>query len=142
MSKFFYRELRSVVRGDLLGEGTGRKVYVCKLNSHYVVKVEEGGGSFQNVAEWDHWGWVQTVPAIARWLAPCEFISSSGAILIQRRVEPVRRAELPKRIPAFLTDIKLENFGMLEGRVVCFDYGTMGASLRNAPKRLVKADWR
>lgn len=142
MSKFFWRELRSVALGDLLGEGTGRKVYVCKLNSNYVVKVEENARSFQNVAEWDHWSWVSAVAPMARWLAPCEFISNSGAVLIQRRVEPLRRSELPKRIPAFLTDTKLENFGMLEGRVVCFDYGTLGFSLRSATKRMVKADWR
>ena len=142
MSKFRYRELRSVALGDLLGEGLSRKVYVCKLNSHYVVKIEAGGGSFQNIAEWDTWSWLSTEPAMARWLAPCEFISTCGMMLIQRRVEPIRRGELPKKLPAFLTDIKLDNFGMLHGKVVCCDYGTIGASVRRAPKRMVKAVWR
>lgn len=67
MSRFFYRELRSVALGDMLGSGLGRKVYVCKLNSSYVVKVEEGSCSFQNVEEWQAWYWVNHLPDMARW---------------------------------------------------------------------------
>lgn len=144
MSEFFYNEMRSVVLGDMLGQGVGRQVYLCKLNQDYVVKVEEKGRSFQNVSEWDAWDWVSHggAPDMAQWLAPCEFISNSGSMLIQRRVEPIRQCELPAKVPAFLGDLKLENFGMLNGRVVCCDYGTIGVALRRTDKRLVKAVWR
>lgn len=43
-------------------------------------------------------------------------------------------------MPVFLTDFKPENFGLLNGRVVCHDYGNhllhergMSTAMRNAP---------
>lgn len=142
--EFLFRELRSAVLGELLGQGTGRQVYLCKVNSDLVVKIEENSRSFQNVEEWQAWDWVSRggAPDMAQWLAPCEFISNSGSVLVQRRVEPLRRGDLPAKVPAYLADLKLENFGMLNGRVVCCDYGTIGVALRRTDKRLVKADWR
>lgn len=144
MSKFLFRELRSAMLGDKLGYGVGRQVYLCKINSDYVVKIEDKARSFQNIAEWDAWDWVSQggAPDMAKWLAPCLQISASGSILVQRRVEPLRTSDLPAKVPAFLADLKLENFGMLNGKVVCCDYGTIGVSLRRTDKRLVKAVWR
>lgn len=142
MSKFLYKELRSLVLGDLLGQGRDRKVYICKLNSDYVVKIEELAQCFQNISEWETWGWLVSKPAMSRWLAPCEFISNGGTMLIQRRVEPLRKADLPAKLPDFLCDLKQENFGMLNGKVVCCDYGTLHSVVRRAPKGLVKAVWK
>lgn len=141
MSEFLYGELQSVVCGDLLGEGSARKVYVCKLNSDHVVKVETRGGSFQNVSEWETWSWVQG-SQMARWFAPCEFISNCGSILIQKRVEPIRLNERPPMLPAFLCDLKRENFGILGGKIVCCDYGTVPSAIRNASRRMVRVEWR
>ena len=140
MSKFRYREMRSLVLGPKLGEGSARKVYLCRMNPEYVVKVEMGGCSFQNVAEWDIWNWVRG-GSLEKWFAPCEMISTCGSILVQRRTEPVRSAELPKRVPEFLTDLKVENFGMFNGRIVCFDYGTVSSCIRRTSRKMVKATW-
>ena len=57
-----------------------------------------------------------------QWLAPCVSISPCGSVLIQRRTLPVTKAQLPSKVPAWLTDFKLANWGMLDGKVVCHDY--------------------
>lgn len=140
-SDFRYSEALSVLRGDFLGEGSARKVYALLTNSAYVLKIETAGRSFQNVAEWEYWKWVKGTK-LEKWFAPCERISARGLLLVQRRVDPPRLAELPKKVPAFLTDLKIENFGLLDGKFVCCDYGTCKVVLRHFPQRLVAAKWR
>jgi hypothetical protein len=143
MSELYGRELRSVLCGTKIGEGTARTVYVCRLNDGYVVKVERGARSFQNIVEWDTWAWVMSRPRHARWFAQCQNISPTGMVLIQRRALPVREKELPKKLPHFLCDLKPENFGLVDGKVVCFDYGTVSSVIADLnPGRLVKAEWR
>lgn len=136
-----WREARQLLFGTKLGEGCARKVYVLRHNPAYVIKIESQSGSFQNVAEWEAWQWLQT-EKIASWFAPCDSISPNGVFLVQRRAEPVRKDELPKRLPAMLVDLKLENFGMIEGKFVCIDYGTIGSNLRNSSTKLCRAKWR
>lgn len=141
MSQFHYREARSILCGDLIGEGSARKVYQCLMNADYVVKIETGGKSFQNAAEWETWSWVRAT-AMEKWFAPCHLISPCGLLLVQRKVAPLRDSELPPKLPAFLCDFKKENFGLLEKRIVCCDYGTVFSAIRTASKRLLKAGWR
>lgn len=142
MSGFKYREPSSVMLGAFIGEGVARKVYHCRLNDKYVCKLEEKGRSFQNVSEWETWNWVEGNKALEPWFAPCLNISLTGVMLVQRYCEPLRNADLPKRLPEFLCDLKKENFGMLDGRVVCHDYGTVHSSIRHASRKMVKAVWR
>jgi hypothetical protein len=106
-----------------------------------VVKIESGSRSFQNVEEWLAWTWVKGT-AMAKWFAPCISVSAAGSILIQQRVTPMRKGERPGKLPAFLCDLKPENFGMYQGRIVCCDYGTVLSSIRTASKRMVVAKWR
>lgn len=141
MSKFRWREAHWMLCGAKIGEGAARKVYHCRTNVNYVVKIETRAQSFQNIAEFETWEWVQSGP-LAKWFAPCEFISPCGLILMQRKVEPVRIAELPKRLPSFLCDLKSENFGIMDGRFVCCDYGTVPSSIKSASRKLVPARWR
>lgn len=76
---------------------------------------------------------------IARWLAPCEFLSPDGRILLQRRVERVTQAyKMPEKLPTFLTDFKKENFGWLDGKLVCIDYSI---TIPNPSMRLKKVNW-
>lgn len=140
MSKHYYRELKAVVCGSLIGEGVARSVYECRHDPKYVVKIETVSRSFQNVSEWEAWEWLRGTKR-GNWLAPCLSISPNGLILLQRRVTPMRDSERPKKIPAFLTDIKTDNFGWLDGRVVCIDYGTILSNIRHASERMVKANW-
>jgi hypothetical protein len=142
MSKFNERELQSVLCGSLIAEGSARKVYHCKPNSRLVVKIERSARSFQNVAESEIWSFVLGDKQMQKWFAPCMFISNAGTILIQEKVEPLRQKDLPKSLPEFLCDLKIENFGMLNDRIVCCDYGTMVYSIKRASRKLVKAVWR
>lgn len=108
-----------------IGSGAFREVFVCRLNNDWVVKVEKDHDwrNFQNVLEMNIWSEFREVKSVAQWLAPCRFMSPNGRILIQDRCAPLRADEMPNKLPAFLTDVKYENFGKLNGRVVCVDYG-------------------
>lgn len=134
------RDLFDITAGEWIGRGAGREVWTFAPDPAYVIKFETATKSFQNVAEWSTWDWVRATP-FEKWFAPCKSISACGTILIQRRVEPIRDAERPKRLPAFLCDLKRENFGMLDGRVVCADYGMIPSSIRHQSRKLVPAKW-
>lgn len=142
------KELQSLFLGEQIGEGMSRKVYeyhdpLTGAVDRAVVKYEGQlvAGHFQNVAEWEIWEWVRATP-MQKWFAPCYAISPCGLYLIQARVDPLRRKEWPKKLPAFLGDLKTENFGMLEGRVVACDYGTGISAIRSSGKRMVACHWR
>jgi hypothetical protein len=125
----------------LLGEGIHRKVFSCRLNDDWVCKVEEATTwrSFANVMEARFWQDNQHYEAVAKWLAPIHFCSPDFHIIIQSRVEPIRKSdELPDTLPQFLTDIKRENFGWLNGKLVCVDYSMW---IDKPPTRLVKREW-
>lgn len=136
-------QLLRMVLGEELGQGMGRVVFDCGINPRYVVKIENGIGSHQNVMEWELWESLKET-SYARWLAPCERISIDGGFLLQRKTEPLPEKMRPKRLPAWLCDLKPENFGLLEGRVVCHDYGTTHIHLteKGVTKRMQTAKWR
>lgn len=127
------RDLAGLFLGEMLGSGVGRTVYVLATDPSKVVKFETTAGSFQNVIEWQTWNDLQGT-RVARYLAPCHWISPCGIVLVQSRVQtlPTLEAEacgggrsLRKvQLPEFLTDLKRENYGLLDGRVVACDYGS------------------
>lgn len=124
-----------------LGEGIHRKVFACRIRDDFVVKVEDGAEwrNFANVREMQFWCDWQHHEPVARWLAPCEFLSPDGRVLLQRRCEPIPSGyELPATLPAFLTDVKRENFGLLDGRLVCVDYAGTVPAVNKKPR---KASW-
>ena len=126
--------------GEPLGEGSARYVYRCKVNPEIVIKIERPG-SFQNVIEFQTWSDVEFAkPVIRDWFAPVYSISPNGRVLIMRRCEPAKRKDFPDLVPAFLNDRKHQNFGMIDGRLVCLNYGS-GAVTENLNKRQVKARW-
>lgn len=118
-----YREGFNVLCGDLIGEGSTRKVFTCKIRDDLVVKVEDGDWrQFANIIEMKFWCDHMHHKQTAVWLAPCEYMSPDGRVMLQKRATPLRDNELPSKLPAFLTDLKRENFGMLDGKIVCIDY--------------------
>lgn len=137
MGKFLQREAFHLLCGKQIGKGAFRRVYECGIDPTLVVKVEDSSRSFANIGEWDIWTNYNETD-IGKWLAPCTHISPCGGILLQKRVDPARESDLPKKVPSFLTDLKQENFGVYEGRVVCCDYGSVLADLS---ARLKRADW-
>jgi hypothetical protein len=126
--------------GGMLGQGIARKVYASTLNPDWVIKVEEGGRSFQNVKEWEMWKFVHDSPH-AKWFAPCLSISASGSVLIQKRTEPMERARYPKSVPAYFTDLHYDNFGMLDKKFVIHDYGMLLNTQDGLTNRMRVAKW-
>ncbi len=129
------RELANAIMGDMLGEGAFRRVYAHAMDPELVVKVEAGARCFQNIIEWSVWQ--EATDNLRRWLAPCVAISPQGSVLFQRRCEPLRVSELPGRVPSILTDLKISNWGLFQGRPVCLDYGFIPLQTW----RLVKESW-
>jgi hypothetical protein len=107
--------------GKHLGGGIAREVYEVLGQPDQVAKVEQRSGSFQNVLESEIWQAVMFTKW-ARWFAPVIRISSSGIVLIQAKTAPLPPDRHPRELPNFFTDLKPENFGLFEGRVVCHDY--------------------
>lgn len=127
------------ITGRLIGWGIGRRVYECTINPDVVLKVEDGGGSFQNVREYETWHAVNFGP-YAKWFAPVEHISPCGMVLVMAKTQ--RPLKFPERMPVFLTDFNRENYGLYKGRVVCHDYGTNLLMEHGKTPRMRKADWR
>lgn len=118
-------QMADMLLGRKLGHGVGRTVYECRLDRRMVVKLEERGGSYQNIIEWEAWKILKDEDA-GRWLAPCVSMSANGSVLIQHRTYPVSRGAYPKRMPVFLGDYKYGNYGALpDGRFVAHDYGSL-----------------
>lgn len=136
-----YREAFNVLAGEKLGEGIHRQVFECKLRPDLVVKVENDDWRyFANVLEMKFWNDHEHYEKVAKWLAPCEQLSPDGRVLLQKRADPLgQNDELPGELPAFLSDLKRENFGRIDGRLVCLDYAM---TIPTPNTRMKKVQWR
>lgn len=134
------QELFDLVLGKELGAGMSRRVFECKLDPSLVVKFEPVQDSSQNVREWLTWKEVYETE-FKRWFAPCVHCSTDGRVLFMKRTETPRREEYPEKMPVFLTDHKFQNYGMLDGQLVCHDYGTNLLMTHGLTKRMRKAEW-
>jgi hypothetical protein len=108
--------------GAEIGEGAYRTVYA--LDDERVLKLELRGESFSNAHEWTLWSDVKDTKW-AKWFAPCLKIDEYGAALVMRRTAPLTDDQWAslRRVPNFMADMKRENWGWLDGRPVCHDYG-------------------
>lgn len=134
------KDLRGMLIGDPMGYGTFRHIFNHATDEGLVVKVENGAQSFHNVAEWHAWQSVKDTK-FAKWFAPCMSISASGTILIMQRAQPATSKQLPRKVPAFFTDLKAENWGIIDGRPVCVDYGLHLLHEHGMTTRLRVARW-
>tara|TARA_R110000796_G_scaffold117736_1_gene230791 strand:- start:27101 stop:27565 length:465 start_codon:yes stop_codon:yes gene_type:complete len=132
------RDFFGMICGDLLGQGLGREVYACAIEPTVVIKFETRARSFQNVLESECWDQVCHT-ALAKWFAPVINISACGTVLLMRRTMAPRPGELPDKVPSLFTDMKTENWGMLDGRPVCHDYGVTISNF--SMKKTRKAIW-
>lgn len=125
---------------ELLGNGVARHVFPYLLDDRFVIKFESEE-NFQNTYEWQVWNHVKMTD-LAKWFAPVEHISPCGRILIQRRTKVIDKdRKLPERIPAFFTDTKVDNWGLLNGKAVCHDYGYHLLLEKGMSNRMRKAEW-
>lgn len=116
------QDLLRILLGKSLGRGSARQVYRHPQRPDLVIKVEDAGGSFQNVVEWTAWEQVKHTKW-AKWFAPCLEISPTGVVMIQKLTQPLPKDLRTFQLPNLLSDFKPENFGMLDGQVVAHDYG-------------------
>ena len=135
------QDLRALFCGKSLGEGISRQVFACcNQKPDAVIKFETDAHSFQNVMEHEVWTEVRHTEH-AKWFSPVLDISPNGVILLMRRTKPLTRDQLPERMPSFFTDLGMTNFGLLDGQIVCHDYGLNLLMSMGLSKRMRKADW-
>lgn len=123
-----------------INSGMSRTVWSSKLVPDCVIKIEDTVGQFQNIIEWETWLRVRDT-VHRRWFAPCRWISGNGAILIMERTHEPAPKQYPVNMPAYLTDFKRTNYGMLNGKLVCHDYGTHMLFENGLTKRMKPAKW-
>lgn len=129
-----------LICGKPLGSGAHREVFEFALDPKWVIKFETEAHSFSNINEWQVWQDAQDMHEdISKWLAPCRAISACGTVLIQARTTPAKR--YPDQIPAWLTDTKRANFGMLGRRFVAHDYALNLICNSGMTRRLRKVEW-
>ena len=131
-----------IMTGKWLGGGVGRGVYVLGTDPSLVVKIETRSRSFQNVAEWQVWDEVRENDDAGKWFAPCHYISPCGVVMIQSRTKPLDKSRFPDKMPSFFTDLKYQNFGIFDGRVVAHDYGFHRFIYLGSTARMRVAEWR
>jgi hypothetical protein len=136
-----FEDAFNLLCGEKIGSGIHRDVFECRIRKDLVVKVEidETFRTFANVDEMKFWSYYQYIPKVAAWLAPCEYMSQDGRILLQRRATPITDEKtLPEKMPMFLTDFKASNYGWINGNLVCVDYAY---TIRNPSTRPQKVHW-
>lgn len=139
-SPAMHREVFNLMCDELIYTGMSRAVWASKLLPSCVIKVEERGGMFQNVVEWETWQRVKDTP-LSRWFAECKSISPNGAVLVMERTRPASDRDYPDKMPVFLGDFKRRNYGMVGKHLVCHDYGTNCLFEYGMSKRLIKVVW-
>ena len=120
-----FEDAFNLMCGKKIGEGAHRDVFEYRMNTSMVVKVENDlpWRYFANVLEMHFWSDHQNYKKVADWLAPCRWLSPDGLILLQDKCRPLNKEDkLPDKLPGCLTDVKIDNFGMLGRKLVCFDY--------------------
>ena len=123
-------ELFEFIFGECIGNGASRAVYVFNPNPKYVIKVQVDNmpGYNKNLREYELWNrmnWDEEMEDIKKWFAPVKLLSRHNRLLLQPRCEPLPKARIPKKVPHFFRDLKSDNWGLLNNKVVCFDYGTV-----------------
>jgi len=133
-----FEDAFNLLCGDKLGEGYSREVFSCTLRPDLVVKVEASETRrFANIHEMKFWDDNYYRKKISAWLAPCEYLSPDGRLLLQKRCDPIPSSmKMPSKVPSFLADVKRENFGLLGKKIVCFDYAI---TILNPSTRLKKS---
>lgn len=143
MSSVNYDLITSIC-GEFIGSGAFRSVFEYNLDPKYVVKIEPLNSSC-NITEYQIYQEVHHLKGdlawVKDWFVPVKWISPNGRILVMRKTTFFGKGkERPLKIPSFLWDVKLNNFGWLKGKFMCHDYGQFHA-MTGYPKKFKKAPW-
>lgn len=143
--------------GDRISSGCFRDVYEHATDPSKVIKIEYGherktehgtgiDNTFCNVQEFLMWREIEGLKGklewVKKWFAPIHWISPSGHVLCMQKTTPQPKRKRPDEIPAFLWDVKQENFGWIGNNLVCHDYAHIPAFTTYRKKmRKVKDIW-
>ena len=140
MSKLIFREAFNMLCGHVIGYGMSRTVYDSPVLKDAVIKVETVAQKFQNIMEYETWQRVKETD-LAKWFAPVECISPCGVVLVMRKTTEIPSEQYPRKLPKFFTDFKRSNYGLLNGQVVCHDYGTSLLLEHGMTKVMRSVEW-
>lgn len=115
------RDIVQGLAGKQIGRGASRAVYEWMPDPTLVLKIETAA-TFQNVMEWEVYSYLVGTDWIKH-LAQPVWIGQYGSALLMKKTQPINDSQLPKLLPSWISDRKRENFGWLDGHVVCHDYG-------------------
>lgn len=137
---FMSLDLLRMVCQDLIASGSFRDVYEYGLDNNYVIKVTEHNE--KNLLEYEVWQAAQG-SHYQKWFAPIKYCSPAGNFLVMRKARPIRDTDkLPKKVPSFFTDMKKENYGMINNQLVCIDYHFISRAFDNAAMESMDLKWR
>ena len=133
--------------GKHIAEGSFRSVYEYPLDEKYVIKLENNNSNC-NLVEYMIWQEVKELKGnlewVKKWFAPVKWISPNGRVLVMQKTrdseDVPKGCKIPEKVPKFLWDIKLENFGWIGKNFVCHDYGQF-YNMIEYPKAMRKIDW-
>lgn len=129
--------------GEHLGTGCFRSVFEYNLDDSYVVKIEPLNSSC-NLVEYMIWeevkGLTGDLEYVKLWFAPVGWISPNGRIMTMKKTIQNDRREKPKKVPKFLWDVKIDNFGWIGKNFSCHDYGQF-YNMINYPKGMKRVNW-
>lgn len=132
---------KNILIGKKIGSGCYRDVYLCRLDTSLVVKIEKENREFHNIKEWNIWEEIK-YSKLKKWFAPCIDISEDGKVLIQQKIEFGRKKDYPKKVPSFFTDVQPKNFGFIGKQLTCCDYGSTIITRSFDDKKQKIADWK
>jgi len=119
-------DLILILCGEKIGSGVYRSVYEFNMNPERMVVKIEPRSTDCNMQEYLLWDEIQglcgNLAWVKEWFAPIQYCSPNGKVLIMQRTKQLNRPR-PKKVPAFFTDVKADNFGWIGNRFVCHDYG-------------------
>jgi len=107
------------LRGDLLGKGGKRSVYIYLPNPNYVLKMVAAIDLRTNNSEYENY--LKLREKYLHWIAPCIFFDDN--IIIQARTYDIPNDNyMPNYVPDCFRDTKKSNWGLYHGRPVINDY--------------------
>ena len=129
--------------GKYIGSGSYRDVYEYNFNDDYVIKLEKDNTE-QNISEYILWQEINSLNGDLRWVkdwfAPVLWCSPNGKILVMEKTKINDKKAKPEKIPIFLSDVKIHNFGWIGNKYVCHDYGMLDGFIK-CEKKFKKIIW-
>lgn len=137
-------DIIAAIIGKPLGEGLSRNVFEYNLNPEkYVIKLETTNYR-SNASEIILWNEIQGLKGplswVKDWFAPILWHSPNSLVLVMERTYQDPNRKKPDRIPSFFQDVAERNFGWLNNKFVCHDYGSIYGFIKYSNK-FKKANW-